>query len=132
MDTGLYSGVAAMRANEKRMDSIAANLANANTTAFKRQTSATRTFDVALSGLTQRAIAVDTSTDFTQGPITRTGSALDLALEGDGFFAVDSPTGEVYTRSGKLRLDERGVLQTADGYPVAWEGARGTISPVGE
>ena len=132
MDTGLYSGVAAMRASEKRMEAITANLANLDTPAFKRLTSSTRAFDLGEGARRRTEVVTQNAVDFGQGVLERTGNALDLGLEGPGFFAVESPAGEVYTRNGSFHLDEQGVLQTQDGYPVAWEGARGVLTPVGD
>ena len=132
MDTGLYSGVAAMRVSERRLDAITTNLANVSTPAYKRLGSVTQSFDVGLGLNRHREVATRHATDFSQGEIERTGNTLDLALEGQGFFATESANGEVFTRNGKLHVDEQGVLQTADGYPLAWEGARGAIQSVGE
>jgi flagellar basal-body rod protein FlgF len=132
VDTGLYSGVAAMRASEKRLEAIAANLANLDTPAYKRTGSASQAFAIEGDPRGHAQVATRHTIDFTQGVLDRTGNALDLALEGEGFFAVESPDGEVYTRDGSFHLDEQGVLQTKDGHPVAWEGARGTIAAVGE
>ena len=57
-------------------------------------------------------------TDFSQGLVSSTGNALDLALSGKGFFAVNGPGGPLYTRNGSFRLAKDGQLTTADGYPV--------------
>lgn len=57
-------------------------------------------------------------TDFSQGALRMTGNPLDLALNGDGFFAASSPSGAVYTRNGVFHLSPGGELQTQDGYPV--------------
>jgi flagellar basal body rod protein FlgG len=132
MNVGLYQGVAAMVAGERRLDAVAHNLANVSTPAFKRLASATQ------ADYTGRAAkkTLSTSTvqryDFTQGMLERTESPLDLALYGEGFFAVEGPGGEEYTRDGSFRVDDKGVLQTIDGRMVAWNSARGRIDPVGE
>jgi flagellar basal-body rod protein FlgF len=57
-------------------------------------------------------------TDFSQGLLTSTGNALDLALSGKGFFAVNGPGGTLYTRDGSFRLSKDGQLITAEGYPL--------------
>lgn len=121
-----------MRAYESNLDAIAANLANLDVPAYKRQSTTTHTFDVQLNGRTQRAIRTQNAIDFTQGNLQPTGNPFDLALEGDGFFAVETSSGEAYTRNGRFHVDGQGVLQTADGLPVVWEGARGKIDAVGE
>jgi len=132
MNKGLYEGVAAMSTAEQRLDSIVANLANLNVNGFKRHGASTESFDTVLRGATRRQVATRTSIDFQQGTLRSTGNTYDLALAGEGFFVVETPEGEAYTRDGQLRIDEAGVLQTHAGYPVAWDGPRGTIDPLGE
>jgi flagellar basal body rod protein FlgG len=61
-------------------------------------------------------------TDFSQGALTATGNPLDLAISGSGFFAVNSPSGPLYTRNGSFSLSKDGRLVTSDGYPVRAEG----------
>jgi flagellar basal-body rod protein FlgF len=132
MDHGLYMGVAAMRSAEKRMEALTANLANASSPAYKRQSSATRAFDVGVGEKKHREVAASSSTDFSQGLIERREDPMAMALEGGGFFAVETPTGEAYTRNGVFRLDDQGELLTGEGHPVAWSGARGRVQPTGE
>jgi flagellar basal body rod protein FlgG len=132
MDTGLYAGVAAMHSNEKRLDTIAANLANLSAHGYKRQGSVTRSFSVGTGDRRHEEIATQQSTDFTQGELERTGNDLDVALEGNGFFAIDTGTGRAYTRDGSFHLDQQGTLLTSDGQPVAWDGSSGRIHPTGE
>ncbi|WP_457600828.1 flagellar hook-basal body protein [Hydrogenivirga sp.] len=57
-------------------------------------------------------------TDLSQGPLKETGNPLDLAIEGDGFFAVRTPEGVMFTRKGNFRLDSEGFLVTEEGYRV--------------
>lgn len=131
MDTGIYQGVAAMRSTEKRMDTIAANLANIGVRGFKKQASVTRTFNVGEGARRHQEIVTDRRTDFAQGELLHTGNKLDLAFDGPGFFAVDGPNGRMYTRNGSFRLDDKGNLLSDEGHPVAWEGSRGTFQPTG-
>lgn len=65
-------------------------------------------------------------TDFQQGQITRTGRTLDFALDGEGFFVVNTPFGEVYTRNGQFKTDASQKLMTAEGYQV--QGFNGNIN----
>jgi flagellar basal-body rod protein FlgF len=132
MNTGLYSGIAAMRSSEQRLQAITANLANASTPAYKRRTAVSRSFDVGVGDRRHREIKTTFTTDFTQGRIERTENPLALALKGEGFFAVEGPNGEAFTRNGSFQLDDTGVLQTAEGHAVVWDGGRGRIDPVGE
>lgn len=132
MNRGLYSGVEAMTAAEKRLDVIAGNLANLSVNGYKRRSTATASFEAALAGRVERHIATRTTVDWSQGSLEATGNDLDLALYGKGFLAVETPAGEGYTRGGSMRLDSEGVLMTRDGHPLAWEGGRGRIDPLGE
>jgi flagellar basal body rod protein FlgG len=68
----------------------------------------------------------------SQGVLRTTGNAYDLGLEGEGFFTVETPGGEGYTRNGAFHVDPNGVLQTREGMPVSWEGGRGTIDPMAD
>lgn len=131
MNRGLYSGVEAMSAAEKRLDVIAGNLANLSVNGYKRRTTATQNFESLLRGRVERHIATRTTVDWSQGAIEPTGNDYDLALAGKGFLGVETPTGEAYTRGGSMRLDPDGVLLTREGYPLAWEGGRGRIDPLG-
>jgi flagellar basal-body rod protein FlgF len=132
MNRGLYSGVEAMAAAEKRLESIATNLANVSVHGYKRRGTATESFDRALAGSVERHVRTRTRIDYAQGALESTGEPFDLALAGAGFFALETPQGEAYTRGGRFHLDAAGTLQTQEGFPVAWEGARGTIDPQGE
>jgi flagellar basal body rod protein FlgG len=132
MDRGLYMGVAAMRAAEKRMESLAFNLANVSSPAYKRQTTVTRAFEVGTGAQKHTELRAVAQVDFSQGLIERKGDPWSLALEGGGFFAVETPSGEVYTRNGSFHLDAQRELFTAEGHPVAWTTARGRVQPTGE
>lgn len=133
MDTALYAGVNAMNANEKRLDIIAANLGNMGVAGYKRHS----LFSQALAktnstGQQSLHVSVGASIDFGQGQIDRTGSKLDVALDGEGFFVVDTQDGPAYTRGGRFHLDEGGILHTQDGQVVAWEGSPGRLKAVGD
>lgn len=95
-----------------KQDLIANNLANLNTTAFKRVSLSQADFTI--PG-TQVAA---TPADFSQGDVTSTGKDLDIAIEGDGFFTVLRGGVPAYTRAGTFHQDRDGTLVTAQGYPV--------------
>ena len=63
-------------------------------------------------------------TDFAQGSFKPTGSDSDMALEGKGFFTVETPYGERYTRNGNFTVGVEGYLETKEGYPVLGENGR--------
>ncbi len=131
MNIGLYRAATSMRANHSRLDAISSNLANVDTPGYKRRGTATFAFEARTAGGPSRGIATRSSVDWGQGVLDRTENVYDLALYGDGFFAIDSPAGEVYSREGGFKIDANGVLQTAEGYPVAWERLTGAIDPRG-
>lgn len=119
-----------MSSQQLLIDTIANNLANVNTTGFKKQrvqfqdlyyeTVAVGTGSTATLGSGSRTSATDRS--FRQGNIERTDDPLSVAIEGQGFFAVETGGGTAYTRDGSFRLDGLGRLCTSSGYSVAGEG----------
>ena len=132
MNRGIYAAASAMNAAEQRVETIAANLANAGAVGFKRKSVVTHSFQNALNRHMQPQISSHETTDYSQGSLRSTEGEYDLALQGSGFFAVDTQQGEVYTRNGAFHVDSKGVLQTREGDPVAWESARGTVDPQGK
>ncbi len=96
-------------------------LANVNTVGFKQQLSVQRA--VPLQGGAVHPTRVSTvtttvGTHLAEGPLYQTGHALDLAIQGEGWFAVRTPTGEAYTRAGNFMVNEDSILVTPQGYPV--------------
>jgi flagellar basal-body rod protein FlgF len=102
---GIFSLTEGSLHQELRFDAISNNLANVNTTAFKRDQIA---FDEVLT-------AVRSTTDFSPGPGRHTGNELDVALNGEGFFAIQTAEGIRYTRDGSFTLNGEGNLVTQDG-----------------
>lgn len=132
MNVGLYSGAAAVDAAVQRLDAIAGNLANLSTDGFKRRSVAVSSFETALEKSLFPRPQPAAAIDFSQGVLRDTGNDWDLALSGPGFFVVETPTGEAYTRNGRFHVDAEGRLLTLEGDPVGWDGARGVLDPVGE
>ena len=120
--TGINNVAAAMRNLEHRQELVANNLANVSTDGFKGERAFAR---LLADGSTP---AIDTATDFRSGPITQTGAPLDLALTGPGFFVVQSPAGERYSRGGSLRLDDNGHLVDPNGNALLGESESGEPS----
>jgi flagellar basal-body rod protein FlgG len=136
MITALFSAATGMEAQETNINVIANNLANVNTTGFKksranfqdllyanaRAVGSTASEDTEVPtgiqiGLGTRTAAVEKV--YTMGDLEQTGSELDLAIEGDGFFQVLLPSGETaYTRDGSLKKDSQGRVVSADGNPL--------------
>ena len=102
-----------------RCDTIANNLANLSTKGFKRDI---LSFDEVLT------MKMNSATDFSQGPLNQTGNPLDFALQGVGFFKVETEQGMRYTRNGAFALDEDNTLVTRSGHPVMGEGGRITVT----
>ena len=124
----IYPVVSGAVAFEKRLDIIANNLANVNTTGFKKSFAVFS--GVTNAGEPDNPIAFGTFdqvlTDFSAGAVRQTGSPLDIAIQGDGFFAIQTPDGVRYTRNGSFSLNDQGQMVTANGYPVL--GAGGPVS----
>jgi len=126
MDTTMLVSLSHQVATYQSMDSIANNIANVSTPAFKRETP---TFQEYVSqtqptegenGPQNVSYVAETGTtpDLTQGPIEATGNRLDFALNGSGYFVVQTANGEVYTRNGHFTLDQNGNLTTGAGDQV--------------
>lgn len=131
MVKGIYSAASGMLAESIRTDAIANNLANVNTTGYKKDIAVNQSFREMLlhkiEGLeTPQPIgSIGTGVDVTEikpiiqtGPHHLTGHNLDIALEGNGFFVIDTPAGQRYTRDGAFVLNEENYLVTVNGHFV--------------
>ncbi len=132
VNIGLESGVAAARSAERQLEAITSNLANLDTPAYKRLSTGTRAFQLPGRQPTDFEIRTHANTDFGQGDLKHTSNPYHVALGGPGFFAVDGPEGELLTRNGAFRVDEKGALLSQEGHPVIWEGAHTPIDGTGE
>lgn len=102
------------------------NLSNLDTPGYKRQVPVTAAFDARLDELLTtggEAVSASTETDVRSGALKSTGRSLDLALDGDGFFTVDTSSGIRYTRRGDFSVEATGRLVTASGEPVLGGGS---------
>ena len=129
MIKGIYNSAAGMLPRILKQEVVANNLANAATTGYKKDRVFLNTVLDASLVLQKDALqnplilsAERVETDLSQGGLTATGNPLDLALEGSGWFAIDSPTGTMYTRAGAFSMNAQGDLVTASGYRVLGEG----------
>ena len=126
----LYILSGGMLLQERKLATITNNLANADTPSFKKDLLEIATWytdmgnkipDSSPENPTNNFVYSMVSgvfTDLSQGPLRETGNDLDLAIEGEGFFAVRTPEGIRYTRKGNFRLDSEGYLITEEGYRV--------------
>ncbi len=149
MVRGWYTGASGMRAQEHRLDALSNNLANADTTGYKRDVSVHKAFPELLirrfsdDGVKRVPLRMDpigqidtapvvgrvgtgveqneSYTIFEQGSVKQTENPFDLALDGEGFFVVNTPYGERLTRNGSFMLGPEGMLVTQEGYPVLGE-----------
>jgi len=124
-------GLSRQIALQRQMDVVANNMANINTTGFKAEDLLFEEFVMPVardrdfqSGDQPLSYVQDWATihDLSGGAMVQTGSELDVALNGDGFFAVQTPAGERWTKSGAFQLDAGGTLVDANGNPVLGEG----------
>lgn len=136
MIRALWTAASGMQAQQKSIDVVANNLANVNTSGFKKSradfqdlmyqnvkssgspsTNSTQVPTGIQIGLGSRLAAV--SKIFTPGDFTQTGNELDIAIEGDGFFQIQLPDGTTgYSRSGTFKKDSTGRVVTSDGYAL--------------
>ncbi|TKW74605.1 MAG: flagellar basal-body rod protein FlgF, partial [Bradyrhizobium icense] len=128
MENTLLVGLSRQVTLERQMDVIANNVANVTTNGFKADRSLFQEYlmptarednfaagrDRRLSHVMDRA----TYKDFGQGSLDQTKNPLDVAINGDGMFVVQTPAGERYTRDGSFQIDNQGQLVNASGYPV--------------
>ena len=120
MQTGLYVGLSARLALERRMETIAHNVANAGTAGFRAEEVS---FQSLLSRAGERPVAYASPGEShiarRSGEIAKTGNPpLDVAVSGDAWLGLRTPAGVVYTRDGRMRLRESGVLESLAGHPV--------------
>ncbi|MDI9584335.1 MAG: flagellar hook-basal body protein [Acidobacteriota bacterium] len=113
---GLYYAASSMVTQITRQDIHAGNLANVDTTGFKRC-------------LADVSANPGQTVDASQGAIRQTGSPLDVALSGPGYFVIQTPTGRAYTRNGHFSLDAAGRLVNGQGQAVLGEGGEIRLGP---
>ena len=139
MSGSIYMAASGAYFYEQRLDILSNNLANINTTGFKEEKPYFRVVETppeVAESLRNNILSaeeptsplwqvLESQTIFTQGGLRTTGSSLDLALDGEGFFCVQTPEGTRYTRNGSFTRNGDGELTTHEGLPVLGEG--GTI-----
>ena len=144
MIRGWYTGASGMNAQQNRLDAISNNLANVDTAGYKIDITVSKSFSELLLRRTnldgvyetpfgsaeaapiigKLGLGIETNenyTDFAQGSFRQTDQSTDVAFGGKGFFSVQTPLGERYTRDGNFIIGKEGILETKDGYPVLGE-----------
>lgn len=138
MDNALLVGLSRQVALRRELDVIANNIANLNTTGFKGESvmfeqylDPTARHEYFPGNDRRIAFVMDRATlqDFTQGPLQRTEAPLDVAIDGQGFFAIQTPNGERYTRAGNFHLNAQGQLTTNNGHLVLGQGGPIVFEP---
>lgn len=138
MDNALLVGLSRQVSLRRELDVIANNIANINTSGFKTESmmfeqylDPTARHDQFTGNDRRISFVVDRATmqDFSQGPLQRTEAPLDLALDGEGFFAVQTQNGERYARGGNFHVNAQGQLVNASGHPVLGQGGPITFEP---
>lgn len=119
MQSSLYVSLSGQAALQRRLDTIANNLANMNTGGFRAEEV---TFSSVLSNAgpapTAFAAPGDSFISRQPGELVSTGNPLDVAVQGPGWFALSTPQGLAYTRDGRLHMDENGALMSVNNHPI--------------
>jgi flagellar basal-body rod protein FlgF len=119
MQSGLYVSLSGQVAIERRLQTISSNVANMNTPGYRADGIS---FEAQLAKTGDITVAfADSGTGFISrraGAVSKTGNPLDVAVQGDGWLGVKTPGGIVYTRDGRMTIQESGQLTTLNGYPV--------------
>jgi flagellar basal-body rod protein FlgG len=136
MNLALYAAASGMEAQQVNLNTISNNIANVNTTGFKKskiefqdlfyQTTRNAGTEAGAGNVVPTSIengngsqVASTAKVFTQGQLSQTGEKLDIAVEGDGFFEVERPDGtSAFTRDGSFKIGPDGRVMTSDGLPV--------------
>ena len=135
MDNAIYVGLSRQMILERELDITANNLANVDTAGFKFESlmSADDPVTTPTPGAAPTPVdfvtAAGVARDYTQGSLTQTGSPLDVAIDGKGFFQISTADGPRYTRDGRFKLDPTGKLVTQDGESVEGDGGDIVLDP---
>ncbi|MDR4505544.1 MAG: flagellar basal-body rod protein FlgF [Candidatus Scalindua sp.] len=116
MIDGIYLAASGLDAYTKKQEVIASNLANTNTAGFKKYMADFTIKTEEAGGV--GTVSADVSIDFAKGDLTYTGNSLDMAIDGEGFFTIETDQGLRYTRNGQFQLSGKGEIVTANGGKV--------------
>jgi flagellar basal-body rod protein FlgF len=140
MDSGYYAAMTGLVARTQALDTAAGNLANAQTPGYRAEREFFRSVLLGPDALDSQlgrtvnnfGLLGGDRLDMSQGALTATGNPLDLAIDGEGFFQVESPNGLRYTRDGGFHRSQNGQLVTQAGEPVLSDGSKPIQLPPGD
>jgi flagellar basal-body rod protein FlgF len=141
MIKGFYAAVSGMVTNANRQELLSHNIANLDTPGFKQvlvsiedfmETGVASSANRYIGELGLGAMTTPEVIDFGQGALESTGNQFDLAIQGDGFFRIETPDGERYTRDGRFLRDSEGTLITTEGFSVLDDAGQPITLPDGE
>src|SRR5579862_3102315 len=140
MDSGYYAAMTGLMARTQALDTAASNLANAGTAGYRAEREYFRSVMLGPDALDSQlgrtlnnyGLVGGDRLSLAQGPLQPTGNPLDLAIEGQGFFAVKTGQGVRYTRDGSFHRSEAGRLVTEAGEPVLSSAGQAIPVPPGE
>ncbi len=119
MQSGPYVSLSAQLTLERRLEALAINVANMNTVGYR---AAGVSFHTYVSRTGDQPVAYSSAgRDYitrTEGPLIKTDNPLDVAVQGEGWLAMQTPSGTVYTRDGRMRMKPTGELESLDGHPI--------------
>lgn len=134
MDNGIYAALTRQSGLMREMRVVANNIANANTNGFRREGVVFAEY-LAAQGQSGESLSMAQArgrqVDLRQAVLTQTNGSFDIAIEGDGFFLVETPQGNRLTRAGALIPSAEGELMTADGFRLLDEGEAPILIPAG-
>ena len=131
MDTSTYISLSGLAARDQEMAVLANNIANMSTPGFKAERMMFSEYLANAPGGSQSSYVTQAGNnhDMSSGPLTHTGNSLDIALNGEGWLAITTPSGTNYTRSGHFQLDPQGEVVTSNGYLLQGDGGAPIVVP---
>lgn len=130
MENSSYIALSRQMTLQNELSVVANNIANANTSAFKGEKMVFREYLTKATTKNQEELSfvqdIGLARDLSEGPLQTTGNSFDVAINGSGYFMLDTPSGDRFTRQGHFQLDTESNLVNSQGFPVA--GVNGTIN----
>ena len=131
MENTSYIALSRQMTLQTEMNIVANNIANANTPAYKAEKVVFQEFLDRTKNSEKLSFVQDIglARDLREGPLSNTGNPLDVAISGEGYFIIETPLGDRYTRHGRFQLDAGGQLVDSEGNPVKSNGAPLVVPP---